>query len=119
MVLSICEAIIWMNLLSITQQQDGTDNPSLMSTVHYKLYSVKPDYCIIFLFSEISAFNCVWNCKRDHTPFEWQYILGNSLGCSEFTNSMFFYNPNLDSFCTSENYLIENNCNIGEPFTSI
>ena len=32
---------------------------------------------------------------------------------------MFFYNPNLDSFCTSADYLIDKNCCVGEVFPSL
>ena len=46
-------------------------------------------------------------------------MLGIALGCSEFTNSMVFYNPILDSFCTSANYLNDKNYYIGEVFPSL
>lgn len=37
-----------MNILLITQQQDGVDNPALMSTPHFVFSGVKPDYGIYF-----------------------------------------------------------------------
>ena len=45
----LCEANVCMNLLPITQQQDGIDDPSFWTTPYFKFFSVKPDYCIFFL----------------------------------------------------------------------
>ena len=47
---AIHEANLRLNILPITQQQDGTDNPTLMSTPHFEFFGVKPDYCILFPF---------------------------------------------------------------------
>ena len=108
-----------MNLLPITQQQDGVDDLSLWSTPYYKFYSVCPDYCILFPFGAISAFRYVCNGNHDHKSFKSQSLLGIALGRSQFTNGMIFYNPILDSFCTSADYLINKNWHIGEAFPSL
>ena len=52
----IREANIRLNVLPITQQQDGIDNPSLMSTPYFKFFGEKPDYRILFPFSTVGAF---------------------------------------------------------------
>ena len=46
-------------------------------------------------------------------------MLGIALGRSQFTNGMIFYNPELDSFCVSADYLIDTQRHIGEVFPSI
>ena len=46
---AIREANLCLNILPITQQQDGTTDPALMSTPHLKFCGVKPDYRIVFL----------------------------------------------------------------------
>ena len=46
-------------------------------------------------------------------------MLGTALGQSECTNRMMFYNPVLDSFSTSANYLLDKGRNIGDGFSSI
>ena len=35
---------------------------------------------------------------------------------SEYTNGMIFYNPVMDSFCTSADYLIDKNRHVGKVF---
>ena len=46
-------------------------------------------------------------------------MLGIALDRSKFTNGMIFYNPELDSFCVSADYLIDKQRHIGEVFPSI
>ena len=46
-------------------------------------------------------------------------MLGIALGRSEYTNGMIFYNPIMDSFCTSADYLIDKNRHVGEVFPSL
>ena len=43
-------------------------------------------------------------------------MLGIALSRSEYTNGMIFYNPNLDSFSTLADYLIDKNRHVGEVF---
>ena len=45
-----------MNILPITQQQDGIDNPALMSTPYFEFFGIKPDYRILFPFGCIGFF---------------------------------------------------------------
>ena len=47
---AIREANIRMNVLPITQQQDGIDFPALMSTPYFEFFGIKPDYRILFPF---------------------------------------------------------------------
>ena len=46
-------------------------------------------------------------------------MLGIALGRSEYTNCMIFYNPIMDSFCTSADYLIDKNRRVGKVFPSL
>lgn len=46
-------------------------------------------------------------------------MLGIALDCSEVTNGMIFYNPDLDSFFVSADYPIDKKRHIGEAFSSI
>ena len=46
-------------------------------------------------------------------------MLGIALGRSEYTNGMVFYNPVLDSFSTSADYLLDKGRNIGDVFPSL
>ena len=46
-------------------------------------------------------------------------MLGIALGRSEYTNGIVFYNPNIDSFSTSSDYLIDKNRHVGEVFPSL
>lgn len=98
-----------MNILHITQKQDGSNDLSLLSTPYYKIYGVKLDYGILFLFDTISSFCCFQDSNHHHNSFKSQCVLGIVLGCTEFTNSMVFYNLICDRFCTSTNYLIDKN----------
>ena len=113
------EANLRMNILPITQQQNGSDDPSLLSTPYYEFYGVKPDYRILFPFGAIGAFRRVRDGNHHRTSFESQCLLGIALGRSEFTNGMVFYNPILDSFCTFVDYLIDKNRHIGEAFPAL
>jgi len=43
-------------------------------------------------------------------------MLGIALGRNEFMNGMIFYNPTLDSFCTSADYRLDPHASIAENF---
>ena len=43
-------------------------------------------------------------------------MLDIALGQSEYTNRIVFYNPVLDSFSTSADYLLDKGRNIGDVF---
>ena len=90
-----------------------------MSTPHFEFFDVKPDYRILFPFGCIGAFR--WPRDGNHTcnDFELQCMLGIALGRSEYTNGMVFYNPNLDSFSTSADYLVDKNRHVSEAFPSL
>ena len=90
-----------------------------MTTPHFEFYGTKPDYRTLFPFGAIGSFRRVRDGNRDRTQFESQGMLGIALGRSEYTNGMVFYNPVLDSFCTSADYLLDKGRNIGDVFPSI
>ena len=113
------KANLCMNTLSISQQQNDSDDLSLLSTSYYKFYGVKPDYCILFLFGAIGTFCRICDRNNHHTSFKSQCLLDIALSCSEFTNGMVFYNLILNIFCTSIDYLINKNWHIGETFPSL
>ena len=116
---AIRETELRLNILPITQQQDGTTDPAHMSTLHFDLFGVKPNYRILFPFGCIGAFRCPRSGNHTRNNFESQSMLGIALGRSVDTNGMIFYNPNLDSLSTSANYLIDKNCHVGEVFLSL
>ena len=90
-----------------------------MSTPYYEFFGIKPDYRILFPFGCIGSFRRARDGNHKRTNFESQCLLGIALGRSEFTNGMIFYNPNLDSFSTSADYLIDKNRHVGEVFPSL
>ena len=116
---AIREANLCLNILPITQQQDGTNDPALMSTPHFECFSVKPDYRILFPFSCISAFCCPGDGNHILNNFESQCMLDIALGRSEYTNGMVFYNSILDSCSTLADYLVDKNRHVGEIFPSL
>ena len=85
----------------------------------FEFYGEKPDYGIPFPFGAIGAFHRVPDGNTSRSKYTSQSMLGIALGCSEFTNGMIFYNPELDSFCVSADYLIDKQRHIGEVFPSI
>ena len=90
-----------------------------MKTPHFEFFGTKPDYRILFPFGCIGAFCRARDGNHDRTNFESQCMLGIALGRSEYTNGMIFYNPIMDSFCTSADYLIDKNRLVGEVFPSL
>ena len=113
------EASLRSNILPVTQHIDDPTDPDYMTTPFFEFYCVKPDYRILFPFGAIGAFRRVRDGNHKRTNFESQCLLGIALGRSEFTNGMVFYNPTLDSFCTSADYIIDKNRHIGEVFPSL
>ena len=90
-----------------------------MTTPHFKFYGTKPEYRTLFSFGAIGSFRRVRDGNHDRTQFESQGRLGIALDRSEYTNGMVSYNPVLDSFCTSADYLLDKGSNIGDVFPSI
>ena len=90
-----------------------------MSTPYFDFFGIKPDYWILFLFGCIGAFCRPRDGNHTRNNFESQCMLGIALGRSEYTNGMVFYNPLMDSFCTSANYLVDKNRHVGEVFPSL
>ena len=77
---AIREKNLCMNILPITQQQDGIDNPALMSTPYFEFFGIKPDYRILFLFGCIGSFGCARYGNHERTNFKSQCLLGIALG---------------------------------------
>ena len=94
------------------------NDPTLMSTPHFAFFGVKPDYRIFFLFGCIGAFRCPRDGNCTCNDFKSQCMLGIALGRSEYNNGMVSYNPNLDSFSTLADYLVDKNRHVGEVFSS-
>ena len=116
---AIRQANLCLDIFPITQQQDDTNDPALMSTPYFEFFGVKPDYQILFPFGCIGAFHCPRDGNHTCNIFESQYILGIALGRSEYTKSMVFYNPILDRFSTLADYLVDKNRHVGEVFSSL
>ena len=97
---AIWEASICSNSLPITQHSTDINDPKFWSTPHYEFYGKKPDYhIIIFPFGAIGVFCWPSDGSKKRSKYDLQCMLGVALSRSEFTNSMIFYNANLDSFC--------------------
>ena len=77
---AIREANLRLNILPITQQQDGIDNPALMSTPYFELFRVKPDYRILFPFGCIGSFRRARESNHKRTNFKSQCLIGIALG---------------------------------------
>ena len=115
---AIREACVRLNVLPISSNPASTD-PEFLTTPHEAFYGEKPDYRVLFPFGCVGAFRRVRDGTRDRTKFESQGLLGIALGRSEFTNGMVFYNPIMDSFCTSADYILDKNRLVGEVFPNI
>ena len=103
-------------LLFVFQHLDA----DFMTTPHFKFFvGTKPDYRIPFPFGCIGPFCQAQDGNHNCNNFESQCMLGITLGRSEYTNGMVFYNPIMDSFCTSADYLINKNCHVGKVFPSL
>ena len=117
---ALCEASIWMNMLPVVQQQEGTPekaaDASIMTTPNYEFFGVKPDYRILFPFDLIGSFRRPCDGSHKRTSFESQCMFGIALGCSEYTNGMIVYNPVLDSMSVSTDFLLDKTRHIGEVF---
>ena len=116
---AIREANLRMNLLPVTCGKEGDQDPALLTTPHKEFYGEKPDYRILFPFGCVGSYRRVRDSNRNRTTFESQCMLGIALGRSEYTNGMIFYNPELDSFSTSADYVLDKKRSIGEVFPSI
>ena len=46
-------------------------------------------------------------------------MTGIALGRSEYTNGMIFYNPDLDSFCGSADFILDKRRHVGELFPQL
>lgn len=116
---AIREANAWMNILPVTTKAEGDQRPEFLTTPFEAFYGEKPDYRILFPFGSVGAFRRVTDGNHRRTSFESQCMLGIALGRSEYTNGMVFYNPELDSFCTSSDFVLDKQRLIGEVFPSI
>ena len=116
---AIREANIRSNFLPITQNANDINDVKYWSTPHQEFYGEKPDYRLLFPFGVVGAFRRFKDDNRNRTKFDSQCMLGIAIGRSEFTNGMIFYNPELDSFCVSADYLIDKQRLVGEAFPSI
>ena len=90
-----------------------------MTTPHFEFFGTKPDYQILFPLGCIGAFRRARDGNHDCTNFESKCMLGITLRRSEYTNGMIFYNPIMDSFCTSADYLIDKNHQVGGVFPTL
>ena len=90
-----------------------------MSTPHFEIFGVKPDYWILFPFGCIGAFCCPRDGNHTRNNSESQCMLGIALGRSEYTNGMVFYNPILDIFSTLTDNLVDKNRYVSKVFPSL
>ena len=84
---------------------------------HEEFYRTKPDYRTLFPFGCIGSLRWTWDGTHKQTNFEPQCMMGITLGCNEYTTV--FYNPEINRFCTSADYVLGKRRLIGEIFPSI
>ena len=116
---AVREASRRLNLLPVSSSATNPHDPSHMITPFEAFYGTKPDYRVLFPFGSIGSFRRPRDgCKKRNT-FDSQGMLGIALGRSEFTNGMIFYNPTLDSFCTSADYRLDPHQSVIQHFPNI
>ena len=116
---AVHEASRRLNLLPISTNPTDPSSLEHTTTPFEAFYGTKPDFRVLFPFGSIGSFCCPRDGQRDRTTFEFQGMLGIALSRSKFTNGMIFYNPTLDSFCTSADYRLDPNASIADYFPSI
>ena len=104
---AIQEANVCHNLLPVTTNPNDAKNSAFWSTPFKEFYNTKLDYRIIFNFGSIGAFCRVIDGNKKQSKMDSQAMLGITVGRSEFTNRMIFYNPEMDSFCVSADYILD------------
>ena len=102
-----------------TSKKPGETRPEFMTTLYYEFYREKPDYWVLFPFGSIGVFCRVLDGTQDQHMLNSRCILGIALGRSKYTNGVVFYNSELDSFCMSADYILDQHHMIGEIFPSI
>ena len=103
---AVREANIRHNILPITENRKKPNDPAYWTTPYEELYGTKPDYRILFNFGAIGSFHRYRDGNRHRSKMDAPSMLGIALGRSEFTNGMIFYNPTMDSFCVSADYIL-------------
>ena len=116
---AIREASLRHNILPVTQDPSKPDDVKFWTTPFAEFYGTKPDYRILFNFGSIGAFRRVTDGSIKRSKMDAQSMLGIALGRSEFTNGMVFYNPEMDSFCVSADYILDSERHIGDIFPSL
>jgi hypothetical protein len=104
-----------MNLLPVqVPQSDGT---KASSTPHELFYGTKPDYRVLFHWGSYGYYHPPQDGGRgQRTKFESKGFTGIALGRSDVSNALVFYNPTLQKFSTSADYLLDSNKSIGSAF---
>jgi hypothetical protein len=115
---AIREVVLPMNLLPVqVPQPDGT---KACSTPHKLFYGTKPDYRVMFHWGSYGYYHRPQDGGRgQRTKFESKGFTGIALGRSDVSNALVFYNPTLQKFSTSADYLLNANKSIGSAFPSL
>ena len=113
------EAVRRLNLLPVTTNPNDPRNTDFWTTPHEAFYAEKPDYRILFPFGCYGSFRRERDGNHARSSLDSQGLLGIAVGRSEFTNGLVFYNPELDSFCTSADYKLDRSRMLGTVFPSI
>ena len=113
------EAVRRLNLLPVATNANNPRNPNFWATPFKAFYAEKPDYCVLFPFGCYSSFHCKRDENHSRSSLNSQGLLGIDVDCSKYTNDLIFYNPELDSFCTSADYNLDCSRMLGSVFPSI
>ena len=116
---AIREATIRLNILPITTNPKRRDDVQFMTTPFEAYHGQQPDYRILYPFGRLGSFRRTRDGTRHRQTFDSQGMMGIALGRSEYTNGMIFYNPTLDSFSTSADYVLDSTRSLSEVFPSI
>jgi hypothetical protein len=115
---AIHEAVLRMNLLPVQVPQSNVTKAS--STPHELFYGSKPNYRVIFHWSSYGYYHRPQDGGRgQRTKYESKGFTGIALGRSDVSNALVFYNPTLQKFSTSADYLLDSNKSICLAFPSL
>lgn len=92
---------------------------STASADHQNTGMLLSDYRVLFPFGCLGNFRRTKDSKVHRGKFDCQGLLGIALGRSEFTNGMVFYNPTLDSFSVSVDFILDRSRTLSDVFPSV
>ena len=116
---AVREANLWHKILPMTSNPATLQDLKFWMTLYKEFYREQPDYRILFKFGSIGAFPQVTDGSTKRLKMDAQAMLGIAVEQSEFTTGMVFYNPEMDSFCVSADYILDKQKQLSDVFPLI